>query len=187
MTAQTVAYIRVSTLEQNTESQLQNIEADKVFIEKASAKDLQRPVLQEMIRYVREGDKIIVHRIDRLARNVKDLLNIINIINDKKVSIHFIAENLLFDGNASPMSQLMLTLSATFAEFERNISKERQREGIENAKKKGLYKGRKPVLTENEAKRVCYMINNLGMSKGKVAREYNVCRATIYAYLRKGK
>jgi DNA invertase Pin-like site-specific DNA recombinase len=181
---QKVAYVRVSTLEQNVESQLQGISVDKTFVEKASAKNKERPILKEMLNYVREGDRIFVHRIDRLARNVKDLLAIVEAINTLEVSIHFISENLLFDGNQNPMSQLMLTLSATFSEFERNIARERQREGIINAKKKGLYKGRKPIFSVEESKRIHYMIHELGMSKGKVAREYGVSVPTIYAYLR---
>ena len=142
-----VGYIRVSTLDQNTVRQLDGEDVDKVFTDKASGKDTKRPQLQAALDYLREGDTLLVHSMDRLARNLDDLRKIVLDLTHKGVLVEFIKERLTFTGEDSAMSQLLLSVMGAFAEFERSLIRERQREGIALAKKAGVYKGRKPSLT----------------------------------------
>jgi len=145
---QRIGCVRVSSVDQNTDRQLDGIELDRVFADKASGKNAgDRPQLQELLGYAREGDTIIVHSIDRLARNLDDLRRLVNDLTSRGVRIQFVKETLTFSGDDSPMSRLLLSMMGAFAEFERAIIRERQREGIEKAKKKGVYKGHKRVLT----------------------------------------
>jgi DNA invertase Pin-like site-specific DNA recombinase len=129
--------IRVSTIEQNLERQLEGIKLDRSFIDKVSGKSVERPALQEMLAYVRDGDTVIVHSMDRLARNVDDLRQIVNDLTAKQVKVRFIKEALEFIGEDSLISNLLLSVMGAFAEFERTLIKERQMEGIELAKKRG--------------------------------------------------
>ena len=142
-----VGYIRVSTLDQNTERQLAGIPLDKRFTDKASGKDTDRPQLQAALDYLREGDVLVVHSMDRLARNLDDLRKIVIGLTERGVLVEFVKESLTFTGQDSAMSKLLLSVMGAFAEFERSLLKERQREGISIAKTKGVYKGRKPSLT----------------------------------------
>lgn len=183
MTGKRVGYIRVSTIEQNTERQLENVQLDKIFTDKCSGKDVERPALEELMDYIRDGDKVIVHSMDRLARNVDDLRRLVKIINGKQAVIEFRKEGLTFTGEDSPMSTLMLSVMGAFAEFERAIIKERQMEGIALAKKRGVYKGRKPSLNEEQITAL-KLKASLGESKSKLAREFNVSRETLYKYLK---
>jgi DNA invertase Pin-like site-specific DNA recombinase len=139
MTGKHIGYIRVSTIEQNLERQLEGIKLDRSFVDKVSGKSVDRPALQEMLAYVRDGDTIIVHSMDRLARNVDDLRQIVNGLTAKQVKVKFIKEALEFTGEDSPISNLLLSVMGAFAEFERTLIKERQMEGIELAKKRGTY------------------------------------------------
>ena len=147
MTGKRIGYIRVSSLDQNHERQLEGIKLDKCFTDKASGKDVNRPELEAMLNYVRDGDIIIVHSMDRLARNLDDLRKLVQQLTSQKIKIEFLKENLTFTGEDAPMSKLLLSVMGAFAEFERSLIRERQREGIALAKKKGLYKGRKPSLS----------------------------------------
>ena len=178
-----VGYIRVSALDQNTERQLDGIELDKRFTDKASGKDTKRPQLQAALDYLREGDVLVVHSIDRLARNVRDLLRIVEELNARNVGVEFITERLEFTGADTPMAKLQLTMMAAFAAFERAISKERQREGIAIAKTKGVYTGRKPVLTPQQAKELQRRAK-MGDTKAALAKEFGVSRASVYNYAR---
>ena len=124
---------------------------DKVFEEKVSGKNVKdRQALQDMIDYVREGDQVIVHSIDRLARDLRDLLNIVDTMIAKGVSLHFIKENLTFSGNDDPFSKLTLSIAGAFASFDRDIIKSRQAEGIAKAKERGVYQGRKKQIDDNK-------------------------------------
>lgn len=183
MTAKRIGYIRVSSVDQTTERQLDGVELDKVFTDKASGKDTQRPQLIELLDYVREGDTVIVHSMDRLARNLQDLRGIVQQVTAKDASISFVKENLSFTGDDTPMSDLMLNIMGAFAEFERSLIRERQREGIELAKQKGVYKGRKKALSADAVKELNDRINQ-GISKAQVAREYGISRETLYKYLK---
>ncbi|NNM50892.1 MAG: recombinase family protein, partial [Pseudomonadales bacterium] len=138
-----IGYIRVSTIEQNTERQLEGIQLDKIFTDKASGKDTQRPQLALLLEFVREGDAVVVHSMDRLARNLDDLRSLVTGLVRCGVRGEFVKEGMHFNGDDSPMATLMLSVMGAFAEFERALIKERQREGIALAKGRGVYKGRK--------------------------------------------
>lgn len=183
MTAQRVGYIRVSSLEQNPERQLEGVELNKTFTDKVSAKDANRPALKALLGFVREDDIVIVHSMDRLARNLIDLKNLVKDLTDKGVKIHFIKENLTFTGNDSAMSELLLSVMGAFAEFERSLIKERQREGVELAKRRGAYKGRKKCLTSEQVLLIKERIK-AGVTKARIARDIGISRETLYQYLR---
>ena len=134
MKGQRIGYIRVSSIDQNPDRQLEGVEIDRVFIDKVSAKDVSRPELQNLLSFAREGDTIVVHSMDRLARNLDDLRSIVKSQTEKGIQIEFIKEGLTFSGEDSPMATLLLSVMGAFAEFERALIKERQREGIELAK-----------------------------------------------------
>ena len=142
MLGQRIGYIRVSTLDQHVDRQLEGIEVDKTFIDKASGKDTKRPQLELLMSFVRTGDTVIVHSMDRLARNLDDLRRIVHALTERGVRIEFVKEHLSFTGDDSPIASLMLSVMGAFAEFERALINERQREGIALAKQRGAYKGR---------------------------------------------
>lgn len=179
-----VGYIRVSTLDQNTERQLEGIPLDKTFKDKASGKDADRPRLKEALEYLREGDTLHVHSMDRLARNVDDLRGIVKGLNGRCVVVQFHKEGLTFTGEDSPMSNLLLSVLGAVAEFERSLIRERQREGIAIAKTKGIYKGRKKALTEEKVAELKAKAGEPGCNKAALAKEYGISRETLYQYLR---
>ena len=183
MNGQRIGYIRVSTVDQNTERQLDGIELDKTFTDKASGKDTKRPQLELMMGFVRSGDTLIVHSMDRLARDQNDLHRIAQTLTGKGVRIEFIKEHLTFTGDDSPISKLMLSVMGAVHEFERALIKERQLEGIALAKKRGAFKGRKKSLSEAELAELRQRIAD-GMSKAQAAREFGISRQTVYQYLR---
>jgi DNA invertase Pin-like site-specific DNA recombinase len=177
-----VGYIRVSSLDQNIDRQLDGQELDKVFTDKASGKDTKRPQLQAALEYLREGDVLVVHSMDRLARNVDDLRRIVQDLTGKGIQVEFVKEHLVFTGEDSPMSNLLLSLLGAVAEFERSMIRERQREGIALAKKAGVYKGRKPSLTAEQVKEIRRRVK-AGAQKTSLAAEYGVSRQTLYSAL----
>ena len=145
-----IAYVRVSTVEQNEARQLEALKKyciDKWFTEKVSGKDTQRPQLQAMLDYVREGDTVYIHDFSRLARNVKDLLEIVEQLTEKSVNLVSNHENI---DSSTPSGKLMLTMIGAIAEFERANLLERQREGIAEAKKAGKYRGGQVKRIEDE-------------------------------------
>jgi DNA invertase Pin-like site-specific DNA recombinase len=148
MLGQRIGYIRVSALDQHVDRQLEGIEVDKTFIDKASGKDTKRPQLELLMSFVRTGDTVIVHSMDRLARNLDDLRRIVHTLTARGVRIEFVKEHLSFTGEDSPMASLMLSVMGAFAEFGRALINERQREGIALAKQRGAYKGRKKPLSK---------------------------------------
>jgi len=121
ITGKKIGYIQVSSHEQNTNRQLEDLKLDKIFIEKASGKDIKRPELELLLNYVREGDTVIVHSMDRLACNLDDLRNLIHNLTEQQVKIQFVKENLVFTGDESPMANLLLSVMGAFAEFERAL------------------------------------------------------------------
>ena len=187
-TGQLVGYIRVSTLDQNTvrqEEQLQGFNLDVVFTDKASGKDTERPELQAALKHLRKGDTLIVYSMDRLARNLDDLRGIVKGLTDKGVVVQFIKESMTFTGEESPMAQLMLSVMGAFAEFERSLIKERQREGIAIAKTKGVYTGRKPALTNDQISELVARDKANGhKQRSALAKEFALSRETLYKYLR---
>lgn len=183
MKVQRVGYIRVSSVDQTVDRQLEGLELDRLFTDKASGKDSKREQLDELLSYVREGDTVVVHSMDRLARNLVDLKKIVQLLTSRKVNIEFIKENLLFTGKDSPMANLMLSVMGAFAEFERELIKERQREGIALAKQRGAYKGRKRSLSDDKITALKARIAS-GDQKTQVARDFGISRDTLYKYLK---
>jgi DNA invertase Pin-like site-specific DNA recombinase len=178
-----VGYRRVSSADQNEVRQLDGVELDKVFTDKASGKDVKRPKLQAALEFVREGDMLVVHSMDRLARNLDDLRRIVTDLTGRGVHVQFLKEGLLFNGeDDSAMSRLLLSVMGAFAEFERALLKERQREGIAIAKKNGLYKGRKKSLTDDRARELRRRVAG-GEKKAALAREFGISRETLYQYV----
>ena len=177
-----VGYVRVSSLDQNTERQLDGAELDKVFTDKASGKDTARPQLKAALDYVREGDVLLVHSMDRLARNMHDLQNIVKDLTDKGATVQFLSENLTFTGNDDKYATLMLHILGGVAQFERAIIKERQREGIAIAKQAGVYKGRRPSLTPEQVAEIRKRAK-AGEQKTRLALEFKVSRQTLYSVL----
>lgn len=184
MKGQRIGYIRVSTFEQNPDRQLEHYKVDKTFTDKASGSDTKRPALEALLDFVREGDTIVVHSMDRLARNLVDLRCVVQKMTQRGIHIEFIKENLIFTGEDSPMANLLLSVMGAFAEFERSLIKERQMEGIALAKKKGVYKGRKAVLSKEQIEKIKTRINN-GDKKSHIARDFNISRETLYQYLKR--
>ncbi len=183
MNGQRVAYTRVSTLDQNTARQLDGIAVDKTFTDKASGKDVNRPQLAAMVGFVREGDVVIVHSMDRLARNLDDLRRIVRELTAKGVRVQFVKEKLTFTGDDTAMAHLLLSVMGAFAEFERQLGKERQREGIALAKQRGIYRGRKRSLANDQVRELRRRAGE-GVAKAMLAREYGISRETVYQYLR---
>ena len=184
MKAQLIGYIRVSSEDQNIDRQLEGIILDKKFIDKVSGKNTKRPALTELTGYAREGDTVIVHSLDRLARNLVDLTELVSFFTHKNIKVQFIKENLIFTGDDTPMSKLLFAMLGAVAEFERAIIRERQKEGIFLAKKVGAYKGRKLKLTDEQIELLQRRVNS-GDKKCQVAKELHISRETLYAYLRK--
>lgn len=183
MQGQRIGYARVSSADQNSERQLDGVELAKLFTDKASGKDSQRPQLKAMLEFVREGDTVVVHSLDRLARNLDDLRSLVQALTKKGVTVEFVKERLTFTGDDSPMANLMLSVMGAFAEFERALIRERQREGIAIAKKRGAYKGRKKSLSPSEAEEVRRRVE-AGEQKKRLAFELGISRQTLYQYLK---
>lgn len=182
MKGQRVGYVRVSTDIQNEARQLDGCEVDKVFVDRTSGKNIERPQLVALKQYVRDGDIVVCHSIDRLARNLVDLRRMVSEFVAKGVSVQFIKENLTFTGNDSPISMFLLNVMGSFAEFERAIHLERQREGIAIAKKNGLYRGRKKALKPEQIEELLKMVA-LDVPKSKIGKHLGVSRETIYNYI----
>jgi len=180
---QRIGYLRVSSFDQNPERQLEQVEVVKVFADKASGKDTQRPELDALLSFVRDGDTVVVHSMDRLARNLDDLRRLVQKLTKRGVRIEFVKESLTFTGEDSPMANLMLSVMGAFAEFERALIRERQREGIALAKQRGAYRGRKKALSPEQADELQQRVA-AGEQKAKLSREFGISRETLYQYLR---
>ena len=177
-----VGYIRVSSIDQNTVRQLDGVTLDKTFTDKASGKDTNRPELKATMDYLRDGDVLVVHSMDRLARNIGDLLRIVETLNKRGVVVEFVKESLTFTGDDSAMSKLMLTIMGGVAEFERAMIRERQLEGIALAKKAGKYTGRKSTMTDAQVRAIRDRAAT-GENKSALAREFGITRQTVYNIL----
>ena len=183
---QRIGYVRVSSFDQNAERQLEHLNAERVFTDKASGKDTERPQLKALLAYAREGDTIVIHSMDRLARNVDDLRRMVLQETGRGVCVQFIKENLTFTGEDAPMSNLMLTVLGAVAQFERDLIKERQREGIDLAKQRGAYRGRSPALSDEKAAELRQRAA-AGEKKAVLARDFGISRETLYQYLREAR
>lgn len=182
-----IGYIRVSTADQNPERQRTELEAvgvEEIYEDRVSGKNLDRPQLQEMLAFIRKGDTVVVHSLDRLARNLSDLLKTVEALTQQGVSIHFLKEKLEFDAgkDASPTAKLMLQLVGAFAEFERSMIRARQLEGIELAKARGVYQGRKRTVKPEQIEAVKKQMV-LGVPLSVAAKKVGISRATVYRYL----
>lgn len=182
MKGQNVGYVRVSSVVQNTARQLDGVNLDKVFEDKASGRDTDRPQLTACLAHLRDGDTLHVHSMDRLCRNLDDLRRIVKELTGRGVVVRFHKEGLSFTGEDSPMSTLLLSMLGAVAEFERSIILERQREGIAIAKVDGKYKGRKPSLSTERASELRRRAA-AGEKKAVLARDFGVSRETVYTYL----
>lgn len=181
-----VGYRRVSSWEQRSDRQLEGVELDEVFEDRASGKDLNRPQWEAAAKYLRRGDVLFVHSMDRLARNLTDLLATVQALNDRGVEVRFVSENLSFEPGAStnPMARLMLSMLGAVAEFERSLILERQREGIALAKQRGAYAGRKRALSDDQVEQVRQRLH-AGEKIARVAREMGISRQTVYSHVLK--
>ena len=174
-----VGYKRVSSTEQNLDRQ-ELSGCEKVFEEKVSCASKERKALNEMIDWVREGDSVVVWSIDRLARDLRDLQDIVSTLNDKGVSISFISEKLTFSADKDDaFAKLQLHLMGSFAEFERSIIRKRQAEGIAKAKERGVYKGRKATI---DAREIMTLKEN-GLGASAIAKQLGIGRASVYRVL----
>lgn len=174
-----IGYVRVSTIEQNEQRQIEALEGkniDKWYIEKVSAKDTNRPKLQEMLEFAREGDTIYIHSFDRLARSTTDLLGLIEQMQEK--GIHFVSNKENID-TSTPTGKLMVTMIGAINEFERANLLERQREGIAIAKENGAYKGRKAIEVDKRFKAEYERYLNRELNKTELAKALEISRPTL--------
>lgn len=182
-----IAYIRVSTVEQNEGRQiegLKNYNIDKTFIEKVSAKDTNRPQLKAMLEFAREGDTIFILDFSRLARSTKDLLEIVEMLQHKKINLISVKEKL---DTSTPTGKLMLTMIGAINEFERANLLERQREGIALAKKEGKFKGRKPIGFPDNWETIYNKWKNREVSSNNAMEQLGLKRNTFYKLVKEYK
>lgn len=171
-----VGYRRVSSIEQNLDRQ-ELIGCDKVFEEKVSGASKERKAMKDMMDWVREGDEVLVWSIDRLARDLRDLQDIISTLNNKGVSISFISEGLSFSVEKNDaLAKLQLQMMGAFSEFERSIIRKRQAEGIAKAKEKGVYRGRKATIDAREV----MSLKEKGLGASAIAKQLGIGRASVY-------
>ncbi len=149
----------------------------------ASGKDASRPHLDALLRFARDGDTVVVHSMNRLARNLDDLRRIVRSLTQRGVRLEFVTEHLTFTGEDSPLATLLLSVMGAFAEFERALIRERQREGIALAKQRGAYRGRKKALNDEAVAELRRRVA-AGEKKAQVARDLGISRETLYQYLR---
>jgi DNA invertase Pin-like site-specific DNA recombinase len=183
MSGQRVGYTRVSSLDQNADRQLDGVALDRVFTDSASGRSTARPQLEAMLAFVRDGDTVLVHSMDRLARNLDDLRALVRTLTARGVRVQFAKEQLTFTGDDTAMATLLLSVMGAFAEFERSLIRERQREGIALARQRGAYRGRARALDAEQVAQLRQRVAD-GIPKAKLAREFGVSRETVYQYLR---
>ncbi|HDZ45493.1 MAG TPA: recombinase family protein [Halomonas sp.] len=188
MSGKHVGYIRVSSVCQNSDRQLDGVRLDKVFEEKVSGRNAgSREVLNLCLDYLREHDALHVHSIDRLARNMSDLLSIVDDLVKRDVTVKFHSEGLTFAPQTDdPMASLMLHMLGAFAEFERSLIGQRRKEGLEAARKRGKQIGRRKSLSDEDLCEIAQKLSK-GVSKSDLAKEYGVSRTTLYAALNKSQ
>lgn len=183
MSGKRIGYVRVSSFDQNPERQLEGIQVDRVFTDKASGKDIKRPQLDMLLDFVREDDTVVVHSMDRLARNLDNLRRLVQDLTGRGIRVEFVKERLIFTGEDSPMANLMLSVMGSFAEFERALIRERQREGITLAKQRGAYRGRKKSLNSEQVTELKRRVV-AGEQKSLIAHNFGISRETLYQYLK---
>jgi len=185
MSGQRVGYTRVSSLDQNPDRQLDGVAPDRVFTDSASGRSTARPELEALLAFVRDGDTVLVHSMDRLARDLDDLRALVRTLTAGGVRVQFAKEQLTFTGEDTAMATLLLSVMGAFAGFERSLIRERQREGIALARQRGAYRGRARALSAEQVGQLRQRVAD-GTPKAKFAREFGVSRETVYQYLRSG-
>lgn len=178
-----IAYVRVSTVEQNEARQVEALKKygiDKWFTEKVSAKDINRPQLQAMLEFTREGDTVYIHDFSRLARSTSDLLKMVELLQNK--GVHLVSNKESID-TSTPTGKLMLTMLGAIYEFERTNLLERQREGVAIAKTQGKYKGRKEIKIDNFGAQYQKYLNR-ELSKVQLAKALHISRPTLDKLIR---
>lgn len=184
MAGQIVSYVRVSSVDQNTDRQtFDGVQVDKTFTDKCSGGTRNRPALTEMLGYVREGDTIVCHSIDRLARDLGDLMHLVQTLTARGVGVRFMKEGLSFTGDASPMQDLMMQIFGAVAQFERSLIRERQREGQQASRAKGKLPGRKKSLSPQQVTELHARVS-ANEPKAQIARDMGISRETLYSYLK---
>lgn len=183
-----VGYVRVSSSWQNPEHQyaeLRQAGVENFYEDYMSGKSTERPQYLDVTEFLRGGDTLVVLSLDRLARNLADLLNTVATLARKGVSVRFLTEHLDFDASkdASPTAKLMLSMVGAFAEFERSMIQSRQREGIELAKQRRVYKGRKRTVRDEQIEAVRKMVE-MGVPLAAAARKQRLSRTTVYRYMK---
>ncbi|AXN01969.1 recombinase family protein [Acetobacter pomorum] len=184
MVGQIIAYVRVSSVDQNTDRQrFDGVKVDKIFTDKCSGGTRNRPALTEMLRYVREGDTILCHSIDRLARDLQDLLHLVETLTARGVGVRFIKEALTFEGERFAHADDDPASDGSFAQFERSLIKERQREGQQAARARGKLPGRRKSLSPEQITELKARVS-AREPKARIARDLGISRETLYAYLK---
>lgn len=187
-TGQRLGYRRVSTVDQHTDRQLEGVQVDRVFEDKATGRNTDRPGLQSALEWARSGDTLVIWSMDRLGRSTRDMLQIIDNLTAKGVNIEFCKEGLTFRGDDSPMNRLILTVLSAVYECELGHIKERIREGVALAKKAGKYHGRTPAIRANNGKSEKFnQLLATGAGVSEIARELGVSRQTVYSRLAETK
>ena len=190
MQAQTpirIGYIRVSSTDQNIDRQLDGEDLTVTFVDKASGKNTDRPQLQALLTgNWPHGSTVVVHSMDRLARSLSDLLAIVEDLTSRGIAVQFVKEAKIFRGDGTDaMDKLMLSMLGAFAEYERTLSRERQREGIAKAKLRGVYKGSKPKITDHQLiSQIVAEATTLDANKTRIAAKYGISRDTLYKYVK---
>jgi DNA invertase Pin-like site-specific DNA recombinase len=179
-------YVRVSTVEQNTARQLAGVTCNHTYLEKVSGKDQNRPQLTAMMDALKDGDLINVHELSRLARNTRDLLEIVDKVLNSRASVKFHKEGLFFEAGKKedPYQKLMLTMMGAFADFERSLILERQREGIAVAKAEGKYLGKRSKFSPEKLKEIKERFSELDSNKAALARELGITRSYLYKMMK---
>jgi DNA invertase Pin-like site-specific DNA recombinase len=190
MQAQTpirIGYIRVSSTDQNIDRQLDGEDLTVTFVDKASGKNTDRPQLQALLTgNWPHGSTVVVHSMDRLARSLSDLLAIVEDLTSRGIAVQFVKEAKIFRGDGTDaMDKLMLSMLGAFAEYERTLIRERQREGIAKAKLRGVYKGSKPKITDHQLiSQIVAEATTLDANKTRIAAKYGISRDTLYKYVK---
>lgn len=179
-----IGYIRVSGPDPHPERQLESIPLDKIFIDQISGKDVTRPQLEALRVFAREGDRVLIHSMDRLARDLDELCHLVREFTDRGVGVEFVQEQLTFAGAEVPVTQVQLSVMGACAAFARAVLRERQHESNALVRQDGVYRGRKKALSAEQAA-LLRQRAAAGEQKAKLAREFAISRETLYQYLRK--
>lgn len=182
-----IGYVRVSSNDQNIDRQLDGENLTVTFVDKASGKNADRPQLQALLAgNWPQGSIVVVHSMDRLARSLSDLLRLVENLTSRGIAVQFVKEAKIFRGDdTDAMDKLMLSMLGAFAEYERTLIRERQREGITKAKQRGVYKGSKPKITDpQQIAQIAVEFRALGVNKIRLAAKYGISRDTLYKYVK---